>query len=242
MNCGKDKATEAWPLERKIQVTQAKIIEWYRHYDGRVAVSWSAGKDSTVILDLARRAFQDIPAVFVDTGLEYPEIREFAKSVSNVTWLRPELPFTKVVEQYGLQNIFEVTFDGMERATQQERFERLCHIYPDVGKPCDPSTLPDVEPGQRTFRVNSILGLRLLELTIYFQQDAQRIARCDYCWGWFVPKTKKVTRYCDRVTDGFSCKKRGSRFKRNLAKEQDGALRVPSIISVWSGSVILSAS
>ena len=52
-------------------------------------------------LDLARRAFPDIPAVFVDTGLEYPEIREFVKSVSNVTWLRPELPFTKVVEQYG---------------------------------------------------------------------------------------------------------------------------------------------
>ncbi|MCH5352084.1 MAG: hypothetical protein J1E06_01225 [Acutalibacter sp.] len=83
----------------------------------------------------------------------------------------------------------------------------------------------DVEPGQRIFRVNSILGLRLLELTLYFQQDAQRIARCDYCWGWFIPKTKKVTRYCDRVTDGFPCKQRGSRFKRNLIEEQDSALR-----------------
>ena len=66
----------------------------------------------------------------------------------------------------------------------------------------------------------------MLELALYFQQDAQRIARCDYCWGWFIPKTKKVTRYCDRVTDGFPCKKRGSRFKRNLVEEQDGALRV----------------
>ena len=37
----------------------------------------------------------------MDTGLEYPEIREFVKSVLNVTWLRPELPFTKVIEQYG---------------------------------------------------------------------------------------------------------------------------------------------
>ena len=92
---------QAWPLERKIMVTQAKIIEWYRHYGGKVSVSFSGGKDSTVALDLARRAFPDIPAVFVDTGLEYPEIREFVKSVSNVTWLRPELPFTKVIEQYG---------------------------------------------------------------------------------------------------------------------------------------------
>ena len=24
-------AMQAWPLERKIQVTQAKIIEWYLH-------------------------------------------------------------------------------------------------------------------------------------------------------------------------------------------------------------------
>ena len=92
---------QGWPLARKIQVTQAKIIEWHRHYGGRVSAGFSGGKDSTVLLDLARRAFPDIPAVFVDTGLEYPEIREFVKSVPNVTWLRPELPFTKVIEQYG---------------------------------------------------------------------------------------------------------------------------------------------
>ena len=128
--------------------------------------------------------------------------------------------------QVCLRNIFEVTFDGMERATQQERFVKLCQTYPDVVKLCDPSTLPNVEPEQRIFRVNSIFGLRMLELALYFQQDNQRIARCDYCWGWFIPKTKKATRYCDRVTDGFPCKKRGARFKRNLVEEQDGALRV----------------
>jgi len=92
---------QAWPLERKIQVTQAKILEWYYHYGGSVSVSFSGGKDSTVLLDLARRAFPDIPAVFVDTGLEYPEIREFVKTIPNVTWLRPEMPFQKVIEQYG---------------------------------------------------------------------------------------------------------------------------------------------
>ena len=92
---------QVWPLERKIRVTQAKIIEWYHHYGGKVAVSFSGGKDSTVLLDLARRAFPDIPAVFVDTGLEYPEIREFVKTVPNVTWLRPEMPFSKVISEYG---------------------------------------------------------------------------------------------------------------------------------------------
>ena len=95
------KIMQAWPLERKIQVTQAKILEWYYHYGGNVSVSYSAGKDSTVLLDLVRRAFPEVPAVFVDTGLEYPEIREFVKATPNVVWLRPELPFTKVIEQYG---------------------------------------------------------------------------------------------------------------------------------------------
>lgn len=128
--------------------------------------------------------------------------------------------------QVCLRNIFEMTFDRMERATQRERFEKLCQVYPDIGRLCDPAALPDVEAGQRVFRVNSIFGLRMLELALYFQQEDQRIARCDYCWGWFVPKTKKATRYCDRVTDGFPCKKRGARFKRNLVEEQDGALRI----------------
>lgn len=92
---------QSWPLERKIQVTQTKIMEWYYHYGGNVAVSFSGGKDSTVLLDLTRRAFPDVPAVFADTGLEYPEIRDFVKSVPNVTWLRPELPFNRVIEKYG---------------------------------------------------------------------------------------------------------------------------------------------
>lgn len=92
---------QAWPLERKIQVTQGKIIEWYIHYNGKVEVSFSGGKDSSVLLDLARRIFPDIKAAFVSTGLEYPEIKDFVKSVPNVTWLYPDIPFHNVIEQYG---------------------------------------------------------------------------------------------------------------------------------------------
>ena len=57
------KIMQAWPLERKIQVTQTRILEWYYHYEGNVAVSFSGGKDSSVALDLVRRAFPDVPAV-----------------------------------------------------------------------------------------------------------------------------------------------------------------------------------
>lgn len=95
------KIMQGWSLERKIQVTQTRIVEWYKHYEGKVYVSFSGGKDSTVLLDLARRAYHDIPAVFIDTGLEYPELREFVNTIGDVVWIRPEMNFKEVIKSYG---------------------------------------------------------------------------------------------------------------------------------------------
>ncbi len=92
---------QALPLERKIMITQARITEWYMRFNGQVFVSFSGGKDSTVLLDIARKCFPDIPAVFADTGLEYPEIRDFVKSVPNVTIVRPEKTFKRVILEHG---------------------------------------------------------------------------------------------------------------------------------------------
>jgi len=125
-----------------------------------------------------------------------------------------------------LRNIFEMTFDGMERASQREQFEKLRSVYLDVARLSDPALLDGTPEGGRIFSIHNLLGLYLLELALYFRQDKQRIARCEYCWGYFIPKTKKVTRYCDRVIDGFPCKQRGSRFQRNEGREKDEALLV----------------
>jgi 3'-phosphoadenosine 5'-phosphosulfate sulfotransferase (PAPS reductase)/FAD synthetase len=92
---------QGWSLERKVQLTQAKLLEWVRFYDGNVTVSLSGGKDSTVLLDLARRIDPLIPAVFADTGLEYPEVRNFVKTVDNVVWVQPDMQFNQVIQEYG---------------------------------------------------------------------------------------------------------------------------------------------
>jgi 3'-phosphoadenosine 5'-phosphosulfate sulfotransferase (PAPS reductase)/FAD synthetase len=61
-------------------MTQQRIRGWYDHWDGDVYVSFSGGKDSTVLVDIVEKmGYIDIPLVFVDTGLEYPEIREFVR-------------------------------------------------------------------------------------------------------------------------------------------------------------------
>ena len=48
------KYLQSLPLERKIEMTAERIDGWYSHFDGNVAVSFSGGKDSTVLLDIAR--------------------------------------------------------------------------------------------------------------------------------------------------------------------------------------------
>ena len=95
------KQRQSLPLHLKIQMSKRRIIEFYEHFDGKVYVSFSGGKDSTVLLHLVRSIYPDVVAVFVDTGLEYPEVRKFVKETKNTITIRPEITFKEVLEKYG---------------------------------------------------------------------------------------------------------------------------------------------
>lgn len=94
------KELQSLPLERKIQISQARIIEWYIKFNGNVFISDSGGKDSAVLRDLVHRIYPDVPCVFSNTGLEYPEIQKLAKE-HNAEFLYPKMPFPQVVTEYG---------------------------------------------------------------------------------------------------------------------------------------------
>lgn len=95
------KQMQSLPLEAKIIMTQRRIREWYEHWDGMVYVSFSGGKDSTVLKHIVDSMYDDVPSLFVNTGLEYPEIQKFAMSQKNVVTVRPEMRFDEVIKKYG---------------------------------------------------------------------------------------------------------------------------------------------
>lgn len=93
---------QALPLNIKVEKTRQRIREWVDRFgaDG-VYVSFSGGKDSTVLLHIVREMYPNIPAVFCDTTLEFPEIRAFVKTFDNVVFLKPKMSFRQVIERYG---------------------------------------------------------------------------------------------------------------------------------------------
>lgn len=113
------KELQALPLYRKVQFTQNRIIEWYTHFNGNVYISVS-GKDSTVLLHIARQIFPDIKAVFNNTGLEYPEVRAHCKALGTCV-VTPDKTFADVITKYGYPIVSKEVSEAIYYARKRER-------------------------------------------------------------------------------------------------------------------------
>lgn len=91
---------QALPLIAKVRMSQQRIREWYDHFAGNVFISFSGGKDSTVLAHVVHEYYPDVPLVFCNTGLEYPEIQAFARKMG-AEFIRPKMSFSEVISKYG---------------------------------------------------------------------------------------------------------------------------------------------
>ena len=123
---------QSLPLDAKISLTKQRMREYARLTDHQMYVCFSGGKDSTVLLDIVRKIFPNIPAVFCDTGLEYPEIRDFVKTIDNVTWIKPQMSFKAVIDKYGYPVVSKETSQKIYdiRNTKSDKF-RHKRLYGD---------------------------------------------------------------------------------------------------------------
>ena len=95
---------QAWPLWYKVMWSKMKIEEFVREYgEEGVYISFSGGKDSTVLLHLVREVcgFKNVKAVYLDTWMEYPEVRQFVKTFDNVETIKPERSMKEIVRKFG---------------------------------------------------------------------------------------------------------------------------------------------
>ena len=104
---------------------------------GGVYVSFSGGKDSTVLKHIVDSMYDDVPSLFVNTGLEYPEIQKFAQAQKNVITVRPEMRFDEVIKKYGYPMISKEISECVSQAKRSleigsfdtQRLRRLNGLY-----------------------------------------------------------------------------------------------------------------
>lgn len=123
---------QSLPLLDKVELTKRRIRAWYEHFDGLVYVSFSGGKDSTVLKHIVDSMYDDVPSVYVNTGLEYPEVRRFALKQKNVIRVDPKLKFHHVVEKYGYPVISktQAQYISEARRTKSDKLRRK-RLYGD---------------------------------------------------------------------------------------------------------------
>lgn len=96
---------------RKWYEPPIKKDEWIKNaIPGAVYLSFSGGIDSTVLKHIIDSMYDDVPSVFSNTGLEYPEIQKFVRDVKSGKWdcfnsdvviIRPDMRFDDVIKTFG---------------------------------------------------------------------------------------------------------------------------------------------
>lgn len=137
---------QTWNLTQKIDHAIGTIEAFINRTGKTPYVSFSGGKDSTVLLDICRRfVSRDIKAVFDNTGNEFPEIVQFVRTVENVTIITPKLNIRQIIANNGFPLISKETAHGIRQAktTKSERLRKIRFQGTNPSKGMTSGKIPD---------------------------------------------------------------------------------------------------
>jgi len=122
------KYRQSWTLEQKIDHAVGVVSTFLEKINGKAYISFSGGKDSTVMLDIIRRfVHKNIPAVFCNTANEFPEITQFVRQTENVITVRPKIHIRQIIEKYGFPLISKEQSRYINQA-KHTKSEKLLNI------------------------------------------------------------------------------------------------------------------
>lgn len=112
------------PFSVKFLETQGLIAKNIAEFRDKIAVAFSGGKDSLIVLVMTHALYPDIKVVFNDTGVEYPETRAFINETAkrlnlDLIVTKPIKTFWQCVEQYG--------FAEGKRGASKKREDNCCY-------------------------------------------------------------------------------------------------------------------
>lgn len=126
---------QSMTLDKKIKYSSDIIKRYIEYNNYNVIVATSGGKDSTVLLDLVRKINNDIKGVYSFTGLEYPEINDFIKTLDNIDIIKPKMSFYEVIKKYGYPVISKEISKNISRYRntkyESQRIYRLTGLKED---------------------------------------------------------------------------------------------------------------
>jgi len=124
-------------LFKKVKAAESLIVDAYNKNDGKLFVSFSGGKDSTILRHIALRLFSSLPIVFSNTTNEIAEVTKYIKTFPNITTVMPKMNFIKVVEKYGFPLVSkEVSQKVNELKRTHGKATRLKRFYGDKKGNC----------------------------------------------------------------------------------------------------------
>lgn len=122
-----------WSLDQKVSHALTLIDEYYHHYNGKVYLGFSGGKDSVLLRWLCNKftdacGYPRIKCVFNNTTNEHTEILAFVKSFGDeITWLKPKITFAQsiLINGYPLISKEQAQYIREAKTTNSDKLRQL---------------------------------------------------------------------------------------------------------------------